>query len=149
MTSLYRKEIFLMNSSEQKPRNIFSFSPKFNSNLYLYFIIAVIIVFSCSSVHAKKLKYGPVQEFAGPGGRDYKHRSFTTWESGIFPHERYMVFEPAEPTPEKAGLVLIIHDLLNPSPLSYMGQIRHLCRKGWIVLFPYYQGSCKSRTGAL
>ena len=130
-----------MNFFEQRTKNNFCFSKKLFSNKCFFLIIAFIIVFSCSSVYAKKLKYGPVQEFAGPGGREYQHKSFTTWESGIFPHERYMVFEPAEPTPEKAGLVLIIHDLLNPSPLSYMGQIRHLCRKGWIVLFPYYQGT--------
>ena len=130
-----------MNFFEQKPKNIFRFPKHIVSNKYLFFVVAFIIVFSCNSVYAKRLKYGPVQEIAGPGGREYLHRSFTTWESGIFPHERYIVFEPSEPVPEKAGFVLLIHDLLTPSPQYYMGQIRHLCRKGWIVLFPYYQGT--------
>ena len=57
-------------------------------------------------LYAVRVKYGPVQEIAGPGGRDYKHQSFKSWESGIFPHERYIVFEPSDPAPEKAGFVL-------------------------------------------
>ena len=115
---------------------------KLNRSIYLssIFVCCFILLFS-NSVFAKKIKYGPVQEIAGPGGRDYQHRSFTNWESGIFPHERYIIFEPSEPTPSKTGFVLFIHDLMNPSPQYYMGQIRHLCRKGWIVVFPFYQGT--------
>lgn len=105
-------------------------------------IFAICILIGIQApLEAVTVKYGPVQEIAGPGGREYSHQSFKSWESGIFPHERYIVFEPSEPTPEKAGFVLLIHDLLNPSPHYYMGQIRHLCRKGWIVVFPYYEGT--------
>ncbi len=108
---------------------------------YIKTIIVIVFFLFCTLCEAAKIKYGPVQESFGAGGRDYHHKSFTYWESGIFPHERYLVFEPAEPTPSKAGVVLIIHDLMNPLPNYYMGQIRHLCRKGWIVLFPLYQGT--------
>lgn len=98
-------------------------------------------VFAQFPVAARTIKQGPVQEMAGPGGREYQHGSFTCWESGFRAHERYLVFEPAEPAPAKAGFVLFIHDLLTPSPEHYMGQIRHLCRKGWIVVFPFYEGT--------
>ena len=108
---------------------------------YKCFFILFIFTFIFTPAEAVTVKYGPVQEIAGPGGRDYPHGGFTSWESGIFPHERYIVFEPANPAPPKAGVVLLIHDLTNPSPHYYMGQIRHFCRKGWIVLFPYYQGT--------
>ena len=104
-------------------------------------VTLVSLILICNSCEAVKVKYGPAQEYAGPGGKEYSHNSFTTWESGIFPHERYLVFEPAEPSLEKAGVVLIIHDLMTPLPQYYMGLIRHLCRKGWIVLFTYYQGT--------
>lgn len=115
-------------------------------NSYNNFFIKVILfsflfLLPYNFCEATQVKYGPVQEFAGPGGKEYAHKSFTYWESGIFPHERYLVFEPSEPTPSKAGVVLIIHDLMTPLPQYYMGQIRHLCRKGWIVLFPFYQGT--------
>lgn len=90
---------------------------------------------------AAKVKYGPVQNIAGPGGREYAHQGFNVWQSGIEPHERYVVYEPAYPTPQKAGLVLMVHDLMTTSPVYYMGQIRHLCRKGYIVLFPLYEGT--------
>ena len=99
------------------------------------------MLFICSNCEAVTVKYGPVQEIAGPGGRDYPHGGFTTWEAGIFPHERYLVFEPSSPAPPKAGFVLFIHDLTTPLPDFYIAQIRHFCRKGWIVVFPFYQGS--------
>ncbi len=108
--------------------------------LKVYFIV-IIFAFFYTPVKAVTVKYSPVQDIAGPGGRDYQHGSLKTWESGIIPHDRYIVFEPSDPTPTKAGIVLFIHDLTTPSPHFYMGQIRHLCRKGWIVLFPYYQGT--------
>ena len=104
-------------------------------------IVVLVFILLCIRCDAAKIKYGPVQEFAEAGGRNYQHKSFTYWESGIFLHERYLVFEPAEPALSKAGVVLIIHDLMNPLPDYYMGQIRHLCRRGWIVLFPLYQGT--------
>lgn len=104
-------------------------------------IIVVMLVLITSMVEARRIQYGPVQQIAGPGGKEYPHAGFTTWESGIEPHERYLVFEPANPTPQKAGLVLLIHDLMYPAPQYYMGHIRHLCRRGWIVLFPFYEGT--------
>lgn len=89
---------------------------------------------------AKELPAGPVQSMLGPGGRLYQHGNFSAWESGLA-HERYHVFEPAEPAAKKAGIVLLIHDWLTSDPGYYMGQIRHLCRCGWVVVFPYYQGT--------
>lgn len=115
-----------------------------NKKLRFFITVAVSAVFffyAPSLAEAAKIKYGPVQEMAGPGGRDYLHKSFSTWESGFVAHERYIVFEPSEPAPERAGFVLFVHDLLYPSPQYYMGQIRHLCRNGWIVLFPFYEGT--------
>ncbi len=106
--------------------------------LSLFIVLFFNILNSCEAV---KVKYGPVQEIAGPGGRDYFHKNFTTWEAGILPHDKYIVFEPSEPTPTKAGFVLMVHDLMYPSPEYYIGQITHLCQKGWIVIFPLYQGT--------
>ena len=98
-------------------------------------------IFPTLTSEGAKISRGPVQELAGPGGRDYQHRGFNYWEAGIRPHERYLVFEPAEPMPSSAGFVLFIHDYMFPSPKHYIGQIRHLCQKGWIVVFPFYAGT--------
>ena len=67
---------------------------KTNKNLYVI-IIFICLFFLTIPCNAKKVKYGPVQEIAGPGGREYQHQGFNTWVSGILPHERYIVYEPA------------------------------------------------------
>lgn len=99
--------------------------------LALYLLPAALLV-------AENLPAGPVQSMLGPGGRLYSHGGFKLWESGVS-HERYEVFEPADPAAEKAGVVVILHDWLTPHSGYYLGHIRHLCRAGWVVVFPYYQ----------
>lgn len=81
---------------------------------------------------------GPVQSLLGPGGRLYQHGDFSIWESGIG-HERYQVFEPSQPEVTRAGVVVLLHDWMTGNSGYYLGQIRHLCRSGWVVVFPYYQ----------
>ncbi len=104
-------------------------------------LVAVFLLtsLSCSNA-AGELRYGPVQPLEGPGGNIYQHELMNTWQRGIN-HERYQVFEPAEPTLEQAGLVILLHDWLTEDPEYYMGLIRHLCRRGKIVLFPRFQGT--------
>jgi pimeloyl-ACP methyl ester carboxylesterase len=88
----------------------------------------------------KNLAAGPVQPSMGPGGTQYKHAKINAWQRGVS-EEKYFVFEPASPAPEKAGLVVFLHDWLASDPGLYMAWIRHLCRKGWVVIFPRYQGT--------
>ncbi|MGI6446296.1 MAG: hypothetical protein ACOX2I_11480 [Candidatus Ozemobacteraceae bacterium] len=116
-------------------RNI-SNSKLLKTTVLLLIYLAAAVVFA----YAKEPARGPVQSIDGPGGSFYAHESITHWESGKN-HERYQVFEPASPSVKKAGFVLMIHDRMTPDPEFYLGQIRHLCRKGWIVLFPFYQGT--------
>ncbi len=82
---------------------------------------------------------GPVQTIEGPGGKSYLHQSFSTWEQGK-QQNRYQVFEPSEPQAKKSGLVILLHDRFSTDSQYYAGLIRHLCRRGWTVLFPLYQG---------
>lgn len=103
--------------------------------------VMVFLLISFSPANATgRLAYGPVQPTEGPGGAMYQHASMTTWERGIN-HERYQVFEPSGPSLEKAGLVILLHDWLTEDPEYYMGLIRHLCRRGKVVLFPRFQGT--------
>ncbi|NCB39711.1 MAG: hypothetical protein EOM80_13185 [Erysipelotrichia bacterium] len=103
------------------------------------FLTLIFILFLTPSF-ARELPAGPVQSLLGPGGRLYRHESFTTWEHGVS-HERYQVFEPAGPVAAKAGLIVLLHDWMTTEPGYYAAQIRHLCRSGWVVLFPHYQGT--------
>ncbi len=98
------------------------------------------LLLNCGGIFANPIPAGPVQTLLGPGGKLYPHEGFTHWESGKA-HERYHVFEPAVPAVTKAGLVVLLHDWFTYDPQYYIGMIRHLCRRGWIVLFPRYQGS--------
>lgn len=127
---------FSTNKEAQQP-----VTKKYTSLLAAVALATAFSIIGEIPAEAVTVKRGPFQELAGPGGRDYPHGGFTYWESGFMAHERYLVFEPAEPAPEKAGIVLFIHDYLTPSPEQYLGQIRHLCRKGWIVVFPFYEGT--------
>jgi acetyl esterase/lipase len=82
----------------------------------------------------------PSQPTSGPGGSDYLHddvifSNFTSWLSP----EGYWLFEPSNPKPDSANLVLFNHGygVFNPGP--YGQWIEHLVRKGNIVIFPKYQ----------
>ncbi|PKL46879.1 MAG: hypothetical protein CVV42_14970 [Candidatus Riflebacteria bacterium HGW-Riflebacteria-2] len=112
--------------------------------LFTATLVALLLLTASTQTNAAgELRYGPVQPTEGPGGTIYQHESMTAWQRGIN-HERYQVFEPAGPALEQAGLVILLHDWLTEDPEYYMGLIRHLCRRGKVVLFPRFQG-----TGAL
>ncbi len=89
---------------------------------------------------ARQLPAGPVQPTLGPGGTEYQHAGFSWWQNGVS-EEQYFVFEPNQPAAKKPGLVIFLHDWMASDPGYYMAWIRHLCRKGWVVLFPRYQGT--------
>jgi len=82
----------------------------------------------------------PAQPDTGPGGKDYTHASATcqTYGSG---NEQYWIFEPAEPKPERAPVVFFLHGWTAMEPAAYGGWIRHLARKGSIVIYPRYQAN--------
>ncbi|MEL6867119.1 MAG: hypothetical protein AAFP19_22030 [Bacteroidota bacterium] len=80
----------------------------------------------------------PAQPTQGPGGADYQHESvrqsdFAEEEDG------YWLYEPAEPRPEKAPVIVFTHGYGAYNPMIYGGWIKHLVRKGNIVIFPRYQ----------
>lgn len=108
--------------------------------LFFCLLILLFSSLSSSSLCARALVSGPVQPTLGPGGSQYAHEKINVWQSGIS-EEQYWVFEPDSPKPKKPGLVIFLHDWLASDPGYYMAWIRHLCRKGWVVLFPKYQGS--------
>ena len=115
---------------------------KFNLKLKIKTAVFCILItlLAAVSLYAKAPARGPIQPAIGPGGSTYLHESITHWGKGA-KHEKYEVFEPDKPSVKKAGLVILIHDRMYPDPNFYMGHIRHLCRRGWVVVFPKYQGT--------
>ena len=80
----------------------------------------------------------PGQPAQGPGGAQYGHASIKKAMLGR-EAEGYWVFEPSEPTPERAPVVVFLHGFAATNPRIYGGWIDHLVRQGRIVLYPRYQ----------
>lgn len=80
----------------------------------------------------------PGQPASGAGGRDYPHAGV-----GMELHEAgsaaYWLFEPREPLPARAPVVVFLHGFMALSPSFYGGWIDHLARRGSVVVFPLYQ----------
>jgi len=86
------------------------------------------------------LPIGPEQPKFGPGGSSYPHADFVKKSYGYF-EERFYIFEPAMPTPASAPVAVFLHGWFAANPDYYIGWIEHLCKRGWIVIFPCYQGT--------
>ncbi len=80
----------------------------------------------------------PGQPTTGPGGSEYFHDSVTVIDladngAGCW------VFLPAAPIPATAPVVIFTHGYGCINPMIYGQWIRHLVRKGNIVIYPRYQ----------
>ena len=73
----------------------------------------------------------------GPAEPTYPHKSVTRREIGTGPRS-YFLFEPAEPTPKHAPVVVFHHGWLAMNPGVYGAWIEHLVRSGNVVIYPRY-----------
>jgi acetyl esterase/lipase len=80
----------------------------------------------------------PEQAVSGPGSSAYAHASLTTSRFGSGADEVH-VFEPAEPTPERAPVVVFCHGWTATDPAIYGAWITHIVRRGYTVVYPRYQ----------
>jgi acetyl esterase/lipase len=69
---------------------------------------------------------------------DAPHKSVRRYEIGVGPRS-YWLFEPDEPRPEQAPVVVFFHGWFAVNPGFYGAWIDHLVRHGRIVIFPRYQ----------
>ena len=70
----------------------------------------------------------------------YPHRQVNRFELGEGPRS-YWLFEPADPKPERAGVVVFFHGWFAVNPAFYGAWIDHLVRSGRTVIFPRYQNN--------
>lgn len=80
----------------------------------------------------------PGQPHEGPGGSEYRHEEVRFQDYAARP-DGYWLFEPASPTPDSADVVVFLHGYGGYNPMIYGQWIKHLVRKGHIVIFPRYQ----------
>jgi acetyl esterase/lipase len=70
----------------------------------------------------------------------YPHKSVRQTEIGTGPRS-YILFEPADPTPTRAPVVVFHHGWLAMNPGVYGAWIDHLVRSGNIVIYPRFMES--------
>lgn len=80
----------------------------------------------------------PAQPLDGPGGQDYQHEEVHVIDRGDKP-DGFWLFLPAAPKPRQAHVLTFIHGYGGYNPMIYGGWIKHLVRKGNIVIYPRYQ----------
>ena len=80
----------------------------------------------------------PTQPLNGPGGAAYAHQS-VTFQDFAAKEDGYFLFEPAEPAPDSAHVIVFLHGYGGYNPMIYGKWVRHLVQNGNIVIYPRYQ----------
>ncbi len=80
----------------------------------------------------------PTQPPSGPGGLNYSHSTVlvNSYGRGI---KQFWIFEPANPKPTTAPLVVFNHGWAAMHPTVYRAWIDHIVKRGNIVVYPRYQ----------
>jgi len=99
---------------------------------------AILFLFSISAVSAQQLPAPPTQPTTGPGGSEYPFGEMIEHSYGEGA-DHYWIFEPSDPTPKSAPVIVFCHGWGAISPNIYGAWIRHLVRRGNIVIYPQYQ----------
>jgi hypothetical protein len=80
----------------------------------------------------------PQQPLTGPGGANYSHAGvLQTWYG--FGARGFWIFEPTDPTPTSAPLIVFNHGWGAIFPIFYKEWVYHLVKRGNIVIYPRYQ----------
>lgn len=80
----------------------------------------------------------PGQPPSGPGGAEYAHRAVSFFDHASRA-DGYWLFEPADPKPDSADVVVFLHGYGAYNPMAYGKWIKHLVARGNIVIYPRYQ----------
>ena len=86
-------------------------------------------------------QFPPAQPATGPGGYDYPHASVSVHGPYQPPKHvgdhwyDYYIYEPAEPKPAQAPVVLFVPGYGAWLPQQYWGLITHMARKGYTVVW--------------
>jgi acetyl esterase/lipase len=88
----------------------------------------------------------PTQPSHGPGSSDYSHAGLKTSKHGQGARQ-YWLFTPSEPVPARAPVVVLLHGWSATQPDVYGAWIKHLVRRGNIVLYPRYQDGLATLPG--
>lgn len=82
----------------------------------------------------------PAQPASGPGGADYACRTVLARVYGDG-GRAYWLFEPADPAPAHAPVIVFTHGWGAIQPMLYGAWIDHIVQRGNIVVYPVYQAN--------
>jgi len=87
----------------------------------------------------------PLAPVQGPGAAEVRNARVVDSSHG-FLGRSYTLFEPADPVPQSAPVIIFMHGFGGNWPGPYSGWIDHLVQRGNIVIFPTYQASTLTLT---
>lgn len=82
----------------------------------------------------------PLQPKLGPGGSTYQCGGKRVQSYGEGDHQ-YWIYEPENPSPKSAPVIVFSHGWGAMQPGPYDGWVDHLVKRGNIVIYPRYQES--------
>lgn len=85
----------------------------------------------------------PAQPAGGPGGAEYQHRDVVAAAYGQGA-TRFWLFEPANPRPKTAPVVVFLHGWGGIDPAPYRAWVDHIVKRGHIVIYPVYQANLRT-----
>lgn len=100
-------------------------------------VLMAFMIFKGLFAAAQNTPY-PGQPLSGPGGAEYVHRSVAFFDAAG-KADGYWLFEPADPKPDSADVVVFMHGYGAYNPMAYGKWIKHLVARGNIVIYPRYQ----------
>jgi hypothetical protein len=90
------------------------------------------------------------QPATGPGGNTYSNASVTVngpyWANNRYTNNNveYYIYEPGTPTPAKAPVILFLHGYAAFVSSDYLGWIKQMVQKGFVVVWVAYQNTLTS-----
>ena len=122
----------------------------FSIQILAYFLVSILIgTFLpgsfCQALTHDNTKYGmdepptpPQEPTDGPGGSNYSHHGVKQSRYGFGVRE-FWIFEPSDPIPSSAPLIIFNHGWSAFYPIFYKEWVIHLVKRGNIVVYPRYQ----------
>lgn len=104
----------------------------------ILFVCILILPVASSGIRILDEPTQPNQPTSGPGGSDYTHHGVRKFRYG-YGSNRYWIFEPYDPKPESAPLIVFNHGWCGLHPIFYIEWIHHIVKRGNIVVYPQYQ----------
>jgi dienelactone hydrolase len=101
-------------------------------------------VFAANAQTTQPLATPPAQPASGPGGSEAPFADFVMHRYGDG-DTQYWIFEPAKPTPSHAPVIIFCHGWSALTPNIYGAWIKHIARRGNIVIIPRYQATIHTR----